>query len=237
MSAHLCVSERQCHHVDQSNFREVKIHDATRPWPRQWSWQPGHNFRASNSQRQFQTIRSQLLRTEHRPWGRQLRQLEEISSLCSRSSMEKKQGFWEKKDGRGGGRLLRSSIGKVWSKHTGNVREQRNLKQDQSVQGHVFLQLWWTTQGQGRAGMMGVSGEQWVLGGIHVHTPGLCFGAFDLHDCKWQGGFVSILGEWGWGAAPGSMQDVSSLTRDQTHAPEVEALSPNHREVPGSRKS
>ena len=50
-------------------------------------------------------------------------------------------GFLRKKDGRGGGRLLRSSIGKVWSKHTGNVREQRNLKQDQSVQGRVFLQL------------------------------------------------------------------------------------------------
>ena len=146
-------------------------------------------------------------------------------------------GSLRKKDGTGGGGLLRSSIGKVWSRHTGNVREQRNLKQDQSVRGCVFLQLWWAIRGQGRTGVMGVSGEQWVWGRIHVHTPGLHFGAFDLHDCKWQGGFVSISGGWGWGVAPGSMQDVSSLTRDQTCAPKVEALSPNHKEVPGSTKS
>lgn len=144
---------------------------------RQWSWQPG--LVVSNSpEGKFQTIRSQLLRTEHRPWGRQLRQLEEISSLCSRGSMEKKQGLWEKKKmGESGGRLLRSSIGKVWSKHTGNVREQRNPEARPSQFRACFLQLWWTLRGQGRAECDGgVWESSGCWGRITSTTPGLASG-------------------------------------------------------------
>ena len=45
-----------------------------------------------------------------------------LFTVNTEGSLKKK-----KKDGRGRGGLLRSSTGKVWSRHTGNVREQPGI--------------------------------------------------------------------------------------------------------------